>query len=174
MQGEHLFPPKTNQLIFNRDLTPQILQLGYSRRYLTRCLSGFYGRPCPHEADTECHARWHYDVGEFTGRICPAPCEASCTLNIVDSPVTIKSIECSIVDKAWDNGWIKPQINQNKTNKKIGIIGSGPAGLAAAQQLARAGHSVIIYEKNKKMGGLLRYGRLGLELMCRCRGRSAR
>ena len=95
---------------------------------------------------------------EFTGRICPAPCEASCTLNIVDSPVTIKSIECSIVDKAWDNGWIKPQINQNKTNKKIGIIGSGPAGLAAAQQLARAGHNVIIYERNKKMGGLLRYG----------------
>ena len=95
---------------------------------------------------------------EFTGRICPAPCEASCTLNIVDSPVTIKSIECSIVDKAWDNGWIKPQLNQNKTNKKIGIIGSGPAGLAAAQQLARAGHNVIVYEKNKKMGGLLRYG----------------
>ena len=95
---------------------------------------------------------------EFTGRICPAPCEASCTLNIVDSPVTIKSIECSIVDKAWDNGWIKPQINQNKTNKKIGIIGSGPAGLSAAQQLARAGHNVVVYEKNKKMGGLLRYG----------------
>ena len=95
---------------------------------------------------------------EFTGRICPAPCEASCTLNIVDSPVTIKSIECSIVDKAWDNGWIKPQINQNKTNKKIGIIGSGPAGLAASQQLARAGHNVVVYEKNKKMGGLLRYG----------------
>ena len=95
---------------------------------------------------------------EFTGRICPAPCEASCTLNIVDSPVTIKSIECSIVDKAWENGWVKPQINQNKTNMKIGIIGSGPAGLAAAQQLARAGHNVIIYEKNKKMGGLLRYG----------------
>ena len=95
---------------------------------------------------------------EFTGRICPAPCEASCTLNIVDSPVTIKSIECSIVDKAWDNGWIKPQINQKKTNKRIGIIGSGPAGLAAAQQLSRAGHNVIVYEKNKKMGGLLRYG----------------
>ena len=95
---------------------------------------------------------------EFTGRICPAPCEASCTLNIVDSPVTIKSIECSIVDKAWENGWIKPQINQHKTKKRIGIIGSGPAGLAAAQQLSRAGHNVTVYEKNKKLGGLLRYG----------------
>ena len=95
---------------------------------------------------------------EFTGRICPAPCEASCTLNIIDSPVTIKSIECAIVDKAWDNGWIKPQVNPSKTNKRIGIIGSGPAGLAAAQQLARAGHNVVVYEKNKKMGGLLRYG----------------
>ncbi len=95
---------------------------------------------------------------EFTGRICPAPCEASCTLNIVDSPVTIKSIECAIVDKAWENGWIKPQVSQNKTGKSVGIIGSGPAGLAAAQQLSRAGHDVIVYEKNKKMGGLLRYG----------------
>jgi glutamate synthase (NADPH/NADH) small chain len=95
---------------------------------------------------------------EFTGRICPAPCEASCTLNITDSPVTIKSIECAIVDKAWENRWIKPEIAQAKTEKKVAIIGSGPAGLAASQQLARAGHHVTLYEKNKKIGGLLRYG----------------
>lgn len=79
---------------------------------------------------------------EFTGRICPAPCEASCTLNIIDNPVTIKSIECAIVDKAWKNGWIKPQVTDHKTGKKIAVIGSGPAGLAASQQLARAGHEV--------------------------------
>ena len=95
---------------------------------------------------------------EFTGRICPAPCEASCTLNLIDQPVTIKSIECSIVDKAWKNGWVTPEINFNKTGKIISIIGSGPAGMAAAQQLARAGHEVHVYEKNKKIGGLLRYG----------------
>ena len=95
---------------------------------------------------------------EFTGRICPAPCEASCTLNIIDNPVTIKSIECAIVDKAWKNGWIKPQIADHKTGKKVAVIGSGPAGLAASQQLARAGHEVNLYEKNSKLGGLLRYG----------------
>ena len=95
---------------------------------------------------------------EFTGRICPAPCEASCTLNIIDEPVTIKSIECAIVDRAWKNNWIQPEINQNKTGKIISVIGSGPAGLAASQQLARAGHDVNLYEKNEKAGGLLRYG----------------
>ncbi|MBV1700403.1 MAG: glutamate synthase subunit beta [Hyphomicrobiales bacterium] len=95
---------------------------------------------------------------EFTGRICPAPCEASCTLNIVDTPVTIKSIECAIVDRAWAEGWVKPEIAANKTGKKVAIIGSGPAGLACAQQLARAGHDVHVYEKNGKPGGLLRYG----------------
>ena len=95
---------------------------------------------------------------EFTGRICPAPCEAACTLNIEDSPVTIKTIECSIVDKAWNNGWIKPVIAPKKINKSIAIIGSGPAGLAAAQQLARTGYKVTVFEKNKKIGGLLRYG----------------
>tara|TARA_B100001113_G_scaffold104848_1_gene84999 strand:+ start:2414 stop:3850 length:1437 start_codon:yes stop_codon:yes gene_type:complete len=95
---------------------------------------------------------------EFTGRICPAPCEASCTLNIIDEPVTIKSIECSIVDRAWKNNWIQPEINQNKTGKVISVIGSGPAGMAASQQLARAGHNVNLYEKNEKAGGLLRYG----------------
>ena len=95
---------------------------------------------------------------EFTSRICPAPCEASCTLNIIDEPVTIKSIECSIVDRAWKNNWIPPEINQNKTGKIISVIGSGPAGMAASQQLARAGHNVNLYEKNEKAGGLLRYG----------------
>ena len=95
---------------------------------------------------------------EFTGRICPAPCESSCTLNITDSPVTIKSIECAIVDKAWKNGWIRPQKANHSTGKKIGIVGSGPAGMAAAQQLIRVGHEVHLYEKNGKIGGLLRYG----------------
>ena len=95
---------------------------------------------------------------EFTGRICPAPCEASCTLNIPDTPVTIKTIECAIVDKGWENGWIGPQINSQKTGKSVAVVGSGPAGMACAQQLARAGHDVHLYEKNGKAGGLLRYG----------------
>ena len=95
---------------------------------------------------------------EFTGRICPAPCEASCTLNIDDNPVTIKSIECAIVDRAWSEGWLKPEIATEKTGKKVAIVGSGPAGLAAAQQLARAGHNVHLFEKNLRAGGLMRYG----------------
>lgn len=95
---------------------------------------------------------------EFTGRICPAPCEASCTLNIVDQPVTIKSIECAIVDKGWENGWIVPQLPARRTGKTVAVVGSGPAGMAAAQQLARAGHSVTVFEKNDRVGGLLRYG----------------
>lgn len=95
---------------------------------------------------------------EFTGRICPAPCEASCTLNIPDTPVNIKSIECAIVDKGWEEGWITPQINPNKSGKKVAVIGSGPAGMSCAQQLARAGHDVHLYEKNQKVGGLMRYG----------------
>ncbi|WP_374622775.1 glutamate synthase subunit beta [Devosia sp.] len=95
---------------------------------------------------------------EFTGRICPAPCEASCTLNIPDTPVNIKSIECAIVDKGWEEGWITPQVNPDKTGKRVAVIGSGPAGMACAQQLARAGHDVHLYEKNLKVGGLMRYG----------------
>jgi glutamate synthase (NADPH/NADH) small chain len=95
---------------------------------------------------------------EFTGRVCPAPCEASCTLNIEDVPVTIKTIECAIVDRAWKNGWIKPEVAKKKTGKSVAVVGAGPAGMAAAQQLARAGHDVHLYEKYAKAGGLLRYG----------------
>jgi glutamate synthase (NADPH/NADH) small chain len=95
---------------------------------------------------------------EFTGRICPAPCEAACTLNIVDSPVTIKSIECAIVDRGWKEDWIKPMVPTKETGKSVAVIGSGPAGMACSQQLARAGHKVTLFEKNDRIGGLLRYG----------------
>ncbi len=95
---------------------------------------------------------------EFTGRICPAPCEAACTLNINADAVGIKSIEHAIIDKAWENDWVKPQNASHKTGKKVAIVGSGPAGMAAAQQLARVGHSVVVLEKNSRIGGLLRYG----------------
>jgi glutamate synthase (NADPH/NADH) small chain len=95
---------------------------------------------------------------EFTGRICPAPCEAACTLNVNDDPVGIKSIEHAIADRAWAEGWTVPQPPKRKTGKKVAVVGSGPAGLAAAQQLARAGHDVTVFEKNDRIGGLLRYG----------------
>ncbi len=95
---------------------------------------------------------------EFTGRICPAPCEAACTLNIDNAPVGIKSIEHFIIDKGWENGWVVPVPSAQKTGKKVAVVGSGPAGMAAAQQLARAGHAVTVIEKNDRIGGLLRYG----------------
>ena len=95
---------------------------------------------------------------EFTGRICPAPCEAACTLNIGDQPVTIKSIECEIVDIGWREGWVKPKCAPRGTGRRVAIVGSGPAGLACAQQLARLGHAPTIFEKNDRIGGLLRYG----------------
>ncbi len=110
---------------------------------------------------------WHSAIGvlhstnnfpEFTGRICPAPCEAACTLNINSAPVGIKSIEHAIIDRAWAEGWVRAHPAARKTGKRVAIVGSGPAGLAAAQQLARAGHDVTVFEKNDRVGGLLRYG----------------
>jgi len=95
---------------------------------------------------------------EFTGRICPAPCEASCTLNIDDNPVTIKTIECEIVDRGWREGWIEPEAPAQLSGRRVAVVGSGPAGMAASQQLARAGHAVTLFEKNDRIGGLLRYG----------------
>ena len=95
---------------------------------------------------------------DFTGRICPAPCEASCTLNLIGQPVTIKTIEHAIVERGWREGWIEPQIAARHTGKRIAVIGSGPAGLACAQQLGRAGHDVQVFEKAPRIGGLLRYG----------------
>ncbi|MDE2560858.1 MAG: glutamate synthase subunit beta [Sphingomonadales bacterium] len=108
------------------------------------------------EALTNLHSTNNFP--EFTGRICPAPCEAACTLNIIDQPVTIKSIECAIVDRGWKEGWIQPQPPVKKSGKSVAVVGSGPAGLACAQQLARAGHSVTVFEKSDRVGGLLRYG----------------
>jgi glutamate synthase (NADPH/NADH) small chain len=108
------------------------------------------------EASSNLHSTNNFP--EFTGRICPAPCEASCTLNIIDEPVTIKTIECAIVDRAWQEGWITPQPPAEKTGRSVAVVGSGPAGLACAQQLARVGHDVHLYEKHAKPGGLLRYG----------------
>jgi glutamate synthase (NADPH/NADH) small chain len=95
---------------------------------------------------------------EFTGRVCPAPCEAACTLNINDAAVGVKSIERAIVDKGWEMGWIAPQRPRIRTGKRIAVVGSGPAGMSSAQQLARAGHDVTVFEKNDRIGGLLRYG----------------
>ncbi len=108
------------------------------------------------QASTVLHSTNNFP--EFTGRICPAPCEASCTLNIDDTPVTIKTIECAIVDRAWEEGWVVPIPAAHKTGKRVAVVGSGPAGMACSQQLARAGHAVTLFEKNDRIGGLLRYG----------------
>ena len=109
-----------------------------------------------HEASRVLHSTNNFP--EFTGRICPAPCEASCVLGINEPPVTIKNIEKTIVDRAWEEGWIVPEPPAKKTGKRVAVIGSGPAGLAAAQQLARVGHAVTVFEKSDRIGGLLRYG----------------
>ena len=109
-----------------------------------------------HNAITVLHSTNNFP--EFTGRICPAPCEAACTLNVNDDAVGIKSIEHAIIDRAWAQGWVTPQPARHKTGKTVAVVGSGPAGLAAAQQLARAGHAVTVFEKNDRVGGLLRYG----------------
>ena len=98
------------------------------------------------------------NLPEITGRICPAPCQESCTLNIDDNPVAIKTIECAIVDKGFEEGWITPEVAEQKTGKKVAIVGSGPAGMAAAQQLARVGHDVVLFEKEPRIGGLMRFG----------------
>src|SRR5260370_34636243 len=101
---------------------------------------------------------------EFTGRICPVPCEAACTLNIDDNPVPIKTIECAIVDRGWQEGWIEPVVPARRTGKRVAVVGSGPAGLACAQQLARAGHAVTVFEKADRIGGLVRYGIPGFKI----------
>jgi glutamate synthase (NADPH/NADH) small chain len=95
---------------------------------------------------------------DVTGRICPAPCEAACTLNLIEQPVTIKTIEHSISERGWDEGWIEPMVASHRSGKRVAVVGSGPAGMACAQQLARAGHDVAVFEKGARIGGLLRYG----------------
>ncbi len=109
-----------------------------------------------HEAIRNLHSTNNFP--EITGRVCPAPCEAACTLNLTEQPVTIKTIECTIADRAFAEGWVEPELPKRQTGKKIAVVGSGPAGLACAQQLARAGHDVHVFEKHAKPGGLLRYG----------------
>src|SRR5436305_10363531 len=109
-----------------------------------------------HEAIRNLHSTNNFP--EITGRVCPAPCEAACTLNLTEQPVTIKTIECQIADRAFAEGWVEPELPKRQTGKKVAVVGSGPAGLACAQQLARAGHDVHVFEKHAKPGGLLRYG----------------
>lgn len=147
-----------------------------SRRQASRCMDcgvPFCNNGCPlgnlipefndfvyHGAWQEAIQRLHAtnNFPEFTGRVCPAPCEASCTLSINSDPVTIEMIEKTIVERGWEEGWIKPEPAENKTGKKVAVVGSGPSGLAAAQQLARAGHSVTVFERNEYIGGLLAIG----------------
>jgi len=137
------------------------------------CHDGLNGGGCPVNNlipdwnDLVYHGDWQFALDtlhstnnfpEVTGKICPAPCQESCTLNINDNSVTIKTIECAIIDKGFEEGWVKPVIAEHKTGKKVAVVGSGPAGMAAAQQLARAGHEVVLFEKEPRIGGLMRFG----------------
>lgn len=172
---EHGYAPVAERITHFRDFVAPLPEAGV-REQAARCMDcgiPYCHRGCPvHNIipdwnDLVYRGNWRQalevlhstnNFPEFTGRICPAPCEASCTLNFNSQPVTIKDIECAIIDKGWAEGWVQPQIASHRTGKRVAVIGSGPAGLACAQQLARAGHAVVVFEKNPRIGGLLRYG----------------
>ena len=172
---EHGYAPVAERITHFRDFVAPLPEPGV-REQAARCMDcgiPYCHRGCPvHNIipdwnDLVYRGNWREalevlhstnNFPEFTGRICPAPCEASCTLNFNSQPVTIKDIECAIIDKGWAEGWVQPQIAAHRTGKRVAVIGSGPSGLACAQQLARAGHAVVVFEKNDRIGGLLRYG----------------
>ncbi|HRZ24715.1 MAG TPA: glutamate synthase subunit beta [Candidatus Contendobacter sp.] len=172
---EHGYAPVAERVVHFRDFVVPLPESGV-REQAARCMDcgiPYCHRGCPvHNIipdwnDLVYRGNWREalevlhstnNFPEFTGRICPAPCEASCTLNFNSQPVTIKDIECAIIDKGWAEGWVQPQIAAHRTGKRVAVIGSGPSGLACAQQLARAGHAVVVFEKNDRIGGLLRYG----------------
>ncbi len=172
---EHGYAPIAERITHFRDFVAPLPETGV-REQAARCMDcgiPYCHRGCPvHNIipdwnDLVYRGNWRQalevlhstnNFPEFTGRICPAPCEASCTLNFNSQPVTIKDIECAIIDKGWAEGWVQPQIASHRTGKRVAVIGSGPAGLACAQQLARAGHAVVVFEKSPRIGGLLRYG----------------
>ena len=172
---EHGYAPVAERVVHFRDFVVPLPEPGV-REQAARCMDcgiPYCHRGCPvHNIipdwnDLVYRGNWREalevlhstnNFPEFTGRICPAPCEASCTLNFNNQPVTIKDIECAIIDKGWAEGWVQPQIAAHRTGKRVAVIGSGPSGLACAQQLARAGHAVVVFEKNDRIGGLLRYG----------------
>lgn len=172
---EHGYAPVAERITHFRDFAVSLPEAGV-REQAARCMDcgiPYCHRGCPvHNIipdwnDLVYRGHWREalevlhstnNFPEFTGRICPAPCEASCTLNFNNQPVTIKDIECAIIDRGWAEGWVTPQIAAHRTGKRVAVIGSGPAGLACAQQLARAGHEVVVFEKNDRIGGLLRYG----------------
>lgn len=175
VRHEHGYAPVAERITHFRDFVAPLPESGV-REQAARCMDcgiPYCHRGCPvHNIipdwnDLVYRGNWRQalevlhstnNFPEFTGRICPAPCEASCTLNFNSQPVTIKDIECAIIDKGWAEGWVQPQIAAHRTGKRVAVIGSGPAGLACAQQLARAGHTVVVFEKNPRIGGLLRYG----------------